>query len=571
MITIITPTGDRPEAFELTRKWIFKQTKQPDQWLVIDDGKVPLPVHLRNGLEYVRRVPQENEGHTLTLNMRKSLTYIKGDIILIVEDDDWYGPTYVETMSNLLNNYDLVGERFARYYYLPAMKYRRIGNDRHASFCQTGFTRKLLPLFESCLPGDPYIDARLWASVISGSYLITDTEDAKKLHCSFKGLKGRHGIGTGHNENARYYNTDVGLEFLVKWVGEENARIYMGHVGQSFESSRLIGIDKKGHRATPPLDRISAQSKTEGITVPLDRISAQSKTEGITVITCTGDRPEAFVLLRRWMDNQTVKPKQWIVVDDGKEPLKNIEGFEYIRREPTISDYTHTLCLNLEKALATVKGDKIIIMEDDDWYDPTYIEYMSGLLDKADLVGFGNLIFYYPGTHKYMEKRMAKQPAFAQTAFKKVVIPTVQEICRSASKEYELCGKGLIDVFLWKSSLEVQRKERFVRLTASLKVASGKVLPVGLAFYPPIPLGIMRRADRHAGAEYFYANIPIKARKLVATCEKYITVGMKGMPGRKGLTTHHNIENRKYKVDIGGNLLKSILKSDADFYQQFSS
>jgi len=556
MVTLVTPTGCRPEAFELTRQWIFAQKTKPGQWLVIDDGQIPLPEHLKEGLEYVRRVPKENEGHTLTLNMKTVLPYIKGDMILIIEDDDWYGPDYITTMKKYLERYDLVGEAFARYYHVPTMKYRRIGNDKHASFCQTGFAKSLLPIFEGCLEGDPYVDDRFWKAVKDRKYLIVDTEDRLKLHCSMKGLKGRKGIGTGHNKDARYYNMDAGLEFLIKWVGKENAKIYMQHVGQSFESVLLNGM---GRKEKP---RIMAKP-AKSITLAVD------KTKDISVITCTGDRPEAFALLQSWMGKQTVKPNQWIVVDDGKEPLKSIEGFEYIRREPTESDYTHTLCLNLGKALETVKYDKIIIMEDDDWYAPTYIEYMSGLLDKADLVGFSNLIFYYPSIHKYMVKRIAKQPAFAQTAFKKLLLPVIQEICHSAPSEYELCGKGLIDTFLWKHSLNLQIQERCVRLLVSLKTTSGKVLPVGTVFVPPLPGGIVRRADRQNGAEYFFRAIPIKASKLKVVCENYLSVGMKGMPGRKGLTTHHNIENRKYKDDVGGNLLKSILKTDADFYQKF--
>ena len=540
-ITCITCTGDRPEAFELLRRWIKEQTVQPDQWLVIDDGKVPLKNKER--FEYIRREPKDGEGHTLNLNMKTVLPYVKGDIILIMEDDDWYGPEYISTMSDYLQNYNLVGEKFARYYHLPAMKYSRLKTGGHASLCQTGFTRKLLPLFEKCLEGNPYIDARIWGLTNkSQSFLITDAEDKRKLHCSMKGLKGRKGIGSGHDPNSKYYSPDKELEYLIRWVGEASARIYLDHIGMS--SKMMIPTKEEPSFIVP-------------------------STREITVITCTGDRPEAFVLLQRWMDNQTVKPTQWIVVDDGKEPLKNMEGFEYIRREPTKSDYTHTLCLNIEKAMAVVRCDKIIIMEDDDWYDPTYIDYMSKLLDKADLVGFGNLIFYYPSTRKYMKKATAKNPAFAQTAFKRSLIPVVQEICRGASKEYELCGKGLIDMFLWKHSLEMQVKEKCVRLLASLKISSGRVVPLGTIFQPPVPPSILRRAEARRGAEFFTRNMVVKATKLAVTSEKYISVGMKGMPGRKGLTTHHNIDNRKYKDDVGGSLLKSILKEDAILYQKF--
>ena len=546
LVTLITPTGDRPEAFELTRRWIASQTKQPDQWIVIDDGKVPLPERLREGLEYVRREPRANEGHTLNLNMKRAVPLIRGAMILIIEDDDWYGPDYIAVMSKYLQDYNLVGEGCARYYYLPTNKYHRVRNIHHASFCQTGFTRDLLPVFVECIPGDPYIDARFWEIVIDKKLVFTDVEDKLKLHCSLKGLKGRKGIGTGHDAHASYFDPDVNLKYLIKWVGKENAEIYMNLFGKNIKGETISTKEKKDLSDAPKLN------------IPSNA--------DVTVITCTGDRPESFALLQKWMAKQTVLPKQWIVVDDGREPLKKTVGFEYIRREPTISDYTHTLCLNLEKALAAVNYNKIVIMEDDDWYDPTYIDYMSKLLDRADLVGFGNLIFYYPKTHKYMVKGMPKNPAFAQTAFKKVLIPVVQGICRSAPKEYELCGKGLVDRFLWNHSLDISVTEKCVRLLVSLKISNGRVVPAGTVFPPPIPTSIIRRAEGKRGAEYFYRNVLEKRTKLIVTCEKYITVGMKGMLGRKGLTTHHNIDNRKYKEDVGGNMLKSILKSDADFY-----
>jgi glycosyltransferase involved in cell wall biosynthesis len=295
-----------------------------------------------------------------------------------------------------------------------------------------------------------------------------------------------------------------------------------------------------------------------------------TKTNGnkkdITVITCTGDRPEAFALLQRWMKNQMMVPKQWIVVDDGIEPLYPVREYEYIRREPTKDDYAHTLCLNFERALENVKYDKIIVMEDDDWYSPVYIDYMSQLLDKADLVGLGNLIFYYPSIRKYMEKATVKQPAFAQTAFRKNLIPIIKQICDGASKDFDLCGKGLIDSKLWAHSLDIYKRDRAVRLTTSLKIANGHIVPKGTIFRDPIPGGIIRRAEKKNGAEYIHDNVPAKAIKMIVKCDKYLSVGMKGMPGRAGKTSHQNKENRKYKEDINYNLLKSILKSDANYY-----
>lgn len=561
MITIITPTGDRPEAFELTRKWVASQTRQPDQWIVVDDGKEPLPDYLRIGIDYIRREPKEKEGHTLVLNMKEAVKHIRGDMILIFEDDDWYGPAYVETMAHYLENYDLVGESYARYYHLPSMKCRRIGNAHHASFCQTGFTSKILPIFKACLEGDPYIDARLWKTIDMNKYLIVDTEDTLKLHCSLKGLKGRKGIGSGHNQDSGYYHVDVGLQFLFKWVGEENAKIYMKHVGQSFISAQLIGVDRKPQKTIHIPKPISSA-------IPSSIVLAKEDRRDITVITLTGDRPIAFELCKRWMNKQIVKPKQWIVVDDGKEPITPTNEFEYYRREINPADYLHTLCLNLPIALDRVKYDKIIIMEDDDWYSPTYIDYMNTLLNNADLVGLGNLIFYYPEIQSYMEKTRVKQPAFAQTAFHKNIIPIIKNICSKATQEYNLCGKGLVDEFLWKDNLNILKEIMRVKITNSLKTTTGKVLLKGTIVNEPIPDGLIRRAERHQGAEFCNTKATVQGTKVVVNCDSYITIGMKGLPGRKGLTTHHDINNKKYKKDAGWKLLKSILKKDADFYME---
>jgi hypothetical protein len=261
MITCLTITGDRPETFELCRMWMEHQTRKPDQWLVIDDGFIPISKKSQTGMEYIRRNPSEGEGHTLIANLTMALPYIKGDKILIVEDDDWYGPEYIRTMAYYLNTYDLVGEGAARYYFAPLMLFRRLHNANHASFCQTGFTRKILPILEKCLPGNPYVDARLWEAVENNKHIFMDESDKLHLHCSLKGLKGRKGIGDGHNANAGniFYQVDNGLNQLIAWVGEENARIYMEHVGQSFEGARLIQTEvvtpqktKEGKPELPP-------------------------------------------------------------------------------------------------------------------------------------------------------------------------------------------------------------------------------------------------------------------------------------------------------------------------------
>lgn len=237
-VTLVTPTGDRPEAFALTRKWIAAQKEKYFQWIVVDDGKVPLPDNLKEGLTYVRREPKPEDIDTINVNLRKAIPLIKGDIILIIEDDDWYSPNYITFMRKTLVNVELVGEVYARYYLLPARKYCRGENNAHSSLSQTGFVKKLIPTFVKCLDGDPYIDIRFWKVVPDRKYLIDDKADKLKLQCSMKGLKGRKGIGQGHDKEdwsvIQRYSDDPYLIQLRAWVGEDAAKIYVEHNGQEF-------------------------------------------------------------------------------------------------------------------------------------------------------------------------------------------------------------------------------------------------------------------------------------------------------------------------------------------------
>ena len=66
VITLITPTGDRHEAFALCEKWIGRQSYIGQiQWVVVDDGHEPTETTL--GQEVLR--PEPVEGYSLCRNL----------------------------------------------------------------------------------------------------------------------------------------------------------------------------------------------------------------------------------------------------------------------------------------------------------------------------------------------------------------------------------------------------------------------------------------------------------------------------------------------------------------------
>ena len=232
IITAITPTGDRPLPFTLCQYWMKKQTLRVDQWVVVDDGKVPMEPKV--GMEYIRREPLPSDpGRTLTENLLTAIPYIRGNKIIIIEDDEYYAPGYIEEVSSKLDKYEITGIGKSKYYHLASGSYAQIGNTRHASFAQMAFRKSFLPEFRQFLTGGLYIDMRIWREVDRKRTQIF-FDDTKSLYVGMKEMPGRKGIGGGHDTNHRIYQgrlKDDKREILRKWIpDEEDYNIYMAIV-----------------------------------------------------------------------------------------------------------------------------------------------------------------------------------------------------------------------------------------------------------------------------------------------------------------------------------------------------
>lgn len=227
---------------------------------------------------------------------------------------------------------------------------------------------------------------------------------------------------------------------------------------------------------------------------------------GITLITPTGDRPLAFTLCQRWMKNQTLKPDQWIVVDDGRVPLKPIDQMEYVRREPQANDPKFTLIANLKAAVPRIKGNKIIIIEDDEYYAPRYVKTMAVKLDQHEVVGIGNSKYYHLSTGGNMTIGNSWHASLAQTAFRGSFLPEFEKHLNPSN--------DFLDMRLWK---DIRGNRR------------------GFIFF-----------DRN---EYLY-------------------VGIKGLPGRPGIGVGHNPNVKFYQRfprDTSRRILKKWIPINDDF------
>jgi hypothetical protein len=235
-VTAITCTGDRPLAFSLCQKWMANQTQPPEQWVVIDDGKIPFSMPIVSMpvpffMDYIRREPKSNDPKiTLNVNLKEAIPYITGNKILIMEDDEYYAPGYIAEMSFRLRDHEVVGINTGKYYHLPTSRYTMKKGMPHASLAQTGFRSSFLPEFVKCLDGNFYIDQRIWKKVGKRNWsgLFDDGDDM--LYVGMKGLPGRAGIGYGHRDYVSFQKDFPDHKVLRRWCAD--AETYLALNGE---------------------------------------------------------------------------------------------------------------------------------------------------------------------------------------------------------------------------------------------------------------------------------------------------------------------------------------------------
>lgn len=217
LVTVLTPTRNRPVPFALTERWMQRQTyRGPLQWLVVNDGAVEYDYHCEQ--EVLLRTPQPGEGHSLCANLLHAIPHVRGEYVAIVEDDDWFAPSYIANLVAHLKEFPLSGSAPAFYYNLPLRIYRTMHNHAHCSLSQTGFRREVLPFFESLLRrGDPIVDLLLWREWAGTRHIYPNLG----LHVSMKGLPGEPGIGSGHGAWTGFEPDDAVMTELERWVGED--------------------------------------------------------------------------------------------------------------------------------------------------------------------------------------------------------------------------------------------------------------------------------------------------------------------------------------------------------------
>ena len=168
----------------------------------------------------------------------------------------------------------------------------------------------------------------------------------------------------------------------------------------------------------------------------------------------------------------------------------------------------HTLKRNLKLAIEAVETNFVIMMEDDDWYHEYYLRTMFSYCGIADIVGERPTIYYHVPTSQYYSNRNNLHASLCQTAFSSRYFSAIHALCQKDDSHF-------VDLHLWK-------------------------------------------------------NHDIGERALFEK-ENPLCVGLKGLPGRQGVTAGHRLDNRCWVKDPEYKIFKELLGHDHSKYNRWCS
>jgi hypothetical protein len=239
MLDIITPSGDRPLQFSLCWQWMAKQTfSGPVHWIIVDDSSEHYQTPKMPNNWVVSHIKKEKDksikNSSQAINILHALDFLKYDNIVMVEDDDYYAPCWLDVCYEALKTHSLVGRDNIVFYNMYTRSYwdkSYKGFDTNA-MAQTAMKSSLVQnLRDACLVDmDPtgMVDHNLWRSVDKNNKILLERGSVEYV-VGIKGLPGRAGMSNKHKQVLP--NPDHNFEALKHLVGEYAFSVYMRTLG----------------------------------------------------------------------------------------------------------------------------------------------------------------------------------------------------------------------------------------------------------------------------------------------------------------------------------------------------
>jgi hypothetical protein len=268
---IICDKGDRPLFLSKCFQYLERQTFQSYTVRLVNDT---MPESFRDKVDITYRYH---------IGFKDLFENQKCDVVIVMENDDWYSPKYLQTMLTeweKAGKPDVFGIDRSLYYHISG-KFSLFKHPGRSSMNSTLVTRKVLEhKFDY---SDPYLDYRIW----------TNPKFTRKTFTPngllVIGIK--HGLtqvaGAGHGKDwIKYQHSDTGLKQLEKWIGQDAAFYRIMTVSENYsiskiyyvgDSSPVLSIITRQHGDRRPKGFARNQESVSGLVGRFEQIFIKDK------------------------------------------------------------------------------------------------------------------------------------------------------------------------------------------------------------------------------------------------------------------------------------------------------
>lgn len=220
---IIPDRNDRPRMLENCLRMIKAQTVQPDIIELVNDNPLTFDA---DGYH----CPSKPGVPDITWRYRTGYDRLRNkgvDVIFLIENDDWYATTYIETMLAEWNDAgrpQLFGTDYTIYYHIKLFYYFIFRHQIRSSAMSTMIKADLD--FPWCPDHEVYTDMHLWTKTVLNKKVF----HPKKTICA--GIKHGEGFcgGRMHKDRLDRYTkngiSDVNKEYLRSFMDADSFNFY---------------------------------------------------------------------------------------------------------------------------------------------------------------------------------------------------------------------------------------------------------------------------------------------------------------------------------------------------------
>lgn len=227
---LIPDRGDRPIFLANCLRMLRAQTLQPAHIELVNDAPLSDAVDItwRYRMGYAR---------IASFDSAQDDTLGRFDLVVFIENDDWYHPWYLEYMAAQWVAHgrpDMLGLDHTVYYHIGARRWFVLQHPKRSNAMNTCIVPGLNLNWP--VPHDPYVDVFLWLhGKDAGRELRKVVVTPDREYCV--GIK--HGVGKCGGQNHtdymhRYVNDDASGAWFRSVVDEESLGFYLGE-GKSHE------------------------------------------------------------------------------------------------------------------------------------------------------------------------------------------------------------------------------------------------------------------------------------------------------------------------------------------------